>query len=113
MNKKEDLVFQGREWGNALLVFEGTAQRLVGRLLTLAESWGMNPAQEKAIKAILKQEVYDSLNDAWIIGDEEHAMLRKKAYDFGQLSCGGLQPQTMGQGITPNQVMPEGIEIKV
>jgi hypothetical protein len=94
-------------WGNALLVYEGTAQELVGRLLTLTESWGLGESQEKAVKSIIKQEIYRSLDDAWIIGEKDHAMLRKKAYDFGQLSCGGLRPQEIGRGITPQQIMPE------
>jgi hypothetical protein len=82
-------------WGNAHLLFEDTMSRLVGRLLTHIEAWGLPPAQEKAVKSIIRKEVYATLDDAWIIGDADHAMLRKNAYDFGQLSMGGHHPSDL------------------
>jgi hypothetical protein len=82
-------------WGNAHLLFEDSVSRLVGRLLTHIEACGMSASQEKALKAIIKNEVYATLDDAWIIGAETHSELRKKAYEFGQLSMGGKPPQQM------------------
>jgi len=80
-------------WGNPHLLFEDSMSRLVGRLLTHIEACGMSASQEKALKTIIKNEVYATLNDAWVVGDADHAMLRKKAYDFGQLSMGGHSPR--------------------
>ena len=34
---------------------------LVGRLLTLVESFGMRESQESAVKSLVKQEVYEAL----------------------------------------------------
>lgn len=79
-------------WDNAHLLYQDSMPRLVGRLLTHIEAWGLPEAQEKAVKSIIKKEVYATLDNAWIIGDKEHALLRKKAYDFGQLSMGGHYP---------------------
>lgn len=88
-------------WGNAHLLFEDSMSRLVGRLLTHIEAWGLPEAQEKAVKSIIKKEVYATLDDAWIISDKDHAMLRKNAYEFGQISMGGHFPSQM-----PNNMVP-------
>ena len=110
-NKFRDSGFINEGWGSALLVFEGTSERLVGRLLTIIETLGLGDKQEKATKSLVRQEVYNSLDDAWIIGEEDHTLLRKHIYDFGQLSCGGLRPQELGRGFTPNDVLPRGMKV--
>lgn len=110
-NVFRDSGFINQGWGNALLVFEGTSERLVGRLLTIVETLGLGEKQEKAAKSLVRQEVYNSLDDAWIVGEEDHALLRKHIYDFGQLSCGGLRPQELGRGFTPNDVLPKGMRV--
>lgn len=79
-------------WGNALLVKENSMPKLVATLLTFIESLGFQEARERAIKEIIKRECWAILDDAWIIGDESHHELRKKMYEFGQLSIGGNQP---------------------
>lgn len=87
--------FQEEGWGNAFLVHEDTSSRLVGKLLTLIETWGLNATQEAAIKNVVRHAVYDAFDDAWIIGENDHVALRKKAYEFGQLSIGGHRPSEM------------------
>lgn len=84
--------FYKEDWGNALLVQEGMGGVLVGKLLTIIESLGLPEKQEKATKDIIRNEVYDAFDNAWIIGDTDHAYLREKAFKFGQLSCGGNIP---------------------
>jgi len=80
-------------WGNALVIFEDTPSTLVGKLLTLAETWGMSEKQEKAVKEMIRQEVYRAFDTAWIIGDQTHYEIRKMAHEFGQRSVGGLMPE--------------------
>ena len=95
MSKKGELPSVPLEytgWGNTHLLFEDSVSRMVGRVLTHVESWGMPTAQEKAVKSLVKKEIYSVLDEGWIIGDSDHAMLRKKAYEFGQLSMGGHHP---------------------
>ncbi len=64
----------------------------MGKLLTIIESWGLPDNQERAIKNVVRNEVYDAFDDAWIVGPEDHSMLREKAFNFGQLSLGGHLP---------------------
>lgn len=80
-------------WGNALLVYEDIPSTLVGKLLTLAESWGLPEKQEKSVKEMIRQEVYRAFDTAWILGDDSHYEMRKKAYEFGQRSVGGFMPE--------------------
>lgn len=79
-------------WGNALVIFEETPNDLVGKLLTLAEAWGLPEKQEKAVKEMIRQTVYRAFDNAWIIGDDTHYEVRKRAYEFGQRSLGGYMP---------------------
>lgn len=90
---KDEMKTPFRGCGDALLVFENTPSNLVGKLLTLAETWGMSEKQEKAVKEMIRQEVYRAFDTAWILGEETHYQLRKKAYDFGQRSLGGFMPE--------------------
>lgn len=85
-------VFYKDGWGNALLVQEGTGSVLVGKLLTIIDSLGLPERQERAVKDVIRNEVYDSYDNAWIIGEEDNANLREKAFKFGQLSVGGNLP---------------------
>lgn len=80
-------------WDNALLVYEDAPSKIVGKLLTLAETWGMDEKQEKAVKEMIRQEVYRGFDTAWIIGDHDHFELRKKQYEFGQRSLGNYMPE--------------------
>ncbi len=84
--------FYKEGWGNAWLVPEQISGNLVGKLLTLIESWGLPAPQERAVKNIVRNEVYNAFDNAWIIGEEDHMKLREKIFNFGQLSLGGLIP---------------------
>lgn len=96
--------FYKEGWGNALLIPEGTSGSLVGKLLTIIESWGLPQSQERAIKDVIRNEIYDMFDNAWIIGENDHVTLRKKAFDFGQLSCGGHMPPNF-----PSYVISGGV----
>lgn len=36
----------------------GQFNSLIGQLLTLVESWGLEPTQENAVKSLVKQEIW-------------------------------------------------------
>lgn len=88
----QELKMKWNGWGIAHLLYEDEVSKTVGRVLTFVETLGFNPDREKAVKDIIKREIYATLNNGWIIGDDMHHELRKKAYEFGQLSMGGYMP---------------------
>ena len=51
---------------------------LEGRLLTLMESLGLRDTQEKAIKDLVKNEVWNLTTPCFIISADDHDMLRNK-----------------------------------
>lgn len=90
--------FHGEGWGNALLVQEGYSGNLVGKILTIIESLGLPEKQEQAFKDVVRNEIYDSFDNVWIIGEEDHTILREKAFRFGQFSIGGNLPPNFPTG---------------
>jgi len=66
-------------YGGGWIIQDYQIQNLEGRLLTFIESFGLRESQEKAVKDLVRQEVWNliSSNCFWL-GSEEHTALRKK-----------------------------------
>lgn len=50
---------------------DGNFSFLEGRLLTIIETIGLNPNQEKAVKDLIKQEIWNAFNSGQYISSEQ------------------------------------------
>ena len=57
---------------------------LEGRILTLIESWGLKETQEKAVKDLVKNELWNMVSPCFIISAEDHTALRIKYAEEGR-----------------------------
>lgn len=93
MSKKQQNVSPSYGWCYA--IEEYRLSHLEGRLLTLMESLGLRDTQEKAIKDLVKNEVWRLTSPCFIINAEDHDALRSKyqnqTFDSGTAS--GKVPQ--------------------
>ncbi len=67
------------------LIHDYAIQHLEGKLLTLIESWGLKDSQEKAVKDLVRQEVWSVIHGAEYVSDKQADKIREENIGFGQV----------------------------
>jgi len=88
MSKKEKLGVNP-SYGWCYAIQEYQLSHLEGRLLTLMESLGLRDTQEKAIKDLVKNEVWGLTSSCFIISVDDHDALRNK-YQNQNIASGNV-----------------------
>lgn len=65
-------------YSSGYVVNDYQVQHLEGRLLTLIESIGLKDTQEKAVKDLVRNEVWMLLNPCFVISAEDNTLLHEK-----------------------------------
>lgn len=93
---------------NGYVIHDWSVGTLEGRLLTMVESWGLKDSQEKAIKDLVRQEVWKILEPCFVIaGTDLQNLVEKYAKDKsnGTNVIGGVGNRVMGMGNVPYQMV--------
>ena len=62
---------------SGFVMFHETPKTIIGKIITLIEVLGLNPNQEKATKDLIKQAVWDTIdNQCLFINAETHSKIR-------------------------------------
>lgn len=70
-------------WGEGSVVSNNFPSYLVGKILTIVESFGLRETQEKAAKDIVQQTIYGEFYEAGVlIGTNTHTAIRKKSHEL-------------------------------
>jgi hypothetical protein len=89
MSKKLESGQPAVSWPSAYVIEDYLISRLEGRLLTMIESIGLKDTQEKAVKDLVRSEVWQTLTQpCFIISSEDHTALRIKYQ--GQSNVGNV-----------------------
>lgn len=65
-------------FSSGYVITDDQIRHLEGRLLTLVESIGLKDTQEKAVKDLVRNEVWLLLSPCFIVSAEDHSLLREK-----------------------------------
>jgi hypothetical protein len=68
-------------YGSAYVISSSKPDYLVGRVLTIIEALGLQEKQEKSLKDILRQEIYNTLGLETYISGSLHTII-KELYDW-------------------------------
>ena len=71
-------------YGSGYVITDEELRHLEGRLLTLIESIGLKDTQEKAVKDLIRNEVWLLLSPCFVISGEDHTALRVKYEEEGR-----------------------------
>lgn len=83
MSKKREEEFT-TGWGEGYVISRWTVPNLQGKLLTFIESIGLRDTQEKAVKDIISQIIWDTMDEAQYVTGEQHTALRNENSRMGQ-----------------------------
>lgn len=72
------------KWPPGYVIEDSSVSYLEGRLLTIIESLGLNPNQEKAVKDLVRNEAWQVLNHASYITAEQHTQIQKENAKMNQ-----------------------------
>lgn len=76
-------------------------KNLEGRLLTLVESMGLGDKQEEAVKGYMRREVWDTINQGYVMSKEAQDYL-ERAF------CGEAnQPENLAINVPVTDVLPK------
>jgi len=81
MAKKSANAPLGTGWGFGYLIDDGVPNTIIGKVLTLIEVMGLSPQQEKSLKDLVQQAVWETVNGFGIsVSPETHSKLRDDFY---------------------------------
>lgn len=79
-----------QSFGQGYLLEERAPRILVGRLLTIIEAIGLPEGQEKSLKSLVEQEIWEGFNRWGILIDSETHNSARKSVEMYIASGGGF-----------------------
>ena len=72
-------------WGYGWVVSENFPEQIIGKVLTLIEAMGLPERQEGSVKDLIRQVIWDRMNEDGInIKPERHTAIREEYYEKKQ-----------------------------